>query len=258
MEVNLSGKKGMFLGVRDWRSITTACMMRAYRSGMEVAIVCQKITPEIKEIARECHAAAVVECNVLNEKEYAPAFRQITDTFGGQVDAILHGIAFAPHRLLSGVLNARPGDTEKMGDFEKMMAVSVGSLLYAVQCVREALRPGSSIITLSYEGAVRYVPGYNGMDTAKAALESLVRALSVELAGTSTVNAISAGPVDTTAAEGIPGFQGIRQDTLDHAPLHRLPTKDEIAGMALYLMSHPARAITGQSLCVDCGRSAVQ
>lgn len=268
VQYDLSGMAGMFLGVRDRQSITTECMLAAHRAGMKVGIVCQTITPEIEDIAKECgininineddeeekKKVRLAQCNVLNYEEYEPALQKVVTGLGGEVDLLFHGIAFAPNRILSSVFNARWGVDGKMGDFDKMMNISVGSLLCAVQCIRENLRPDSRILTLSYGD--KHMRGYNGMDMAKRALEALVRTLSVELAEIATVNAISPGPIDTTAANGIPAFKGIKQDTLDHAPLHRLPTHEEVAHAALHLMT--ATGITGTTHFVDCGRHAVQ
>jgi enoyl-[acyl-carrier protein] reductase I len=165
------------------------------------------------------------------------------------VSGVLHSIAYADgEELQAGVLG-----TTKDG-FVTAMEVSVFSLLSLCQALEPLLARGSSVVTMTYHGAQKCMPGYGIMGVAKAALESLVRYLASELGPKGVrANAVSAGPVLTLAASVFPDIEAKIHRAAEIAPLRRPTTQDEVAAMVAYLFSSDSRAVTGQCLYVDGG-----
>ena len=165
------------------------------------------------------------------------------------VDFIVHCIAFADRNDLEG----RFVDTTRNG-YLLAQEVSSFSLTAISRTVLPLMESGGSIVTLSYLGSERAVRNYNVMGVAKAALESSVRYLALDLGEQAVrVNAISAGPINTLAARGISGFSEIFQHVAERAPLKRNVELEEVANTALFLVSPLSTGITGEVIYVDCG-----
>jgi enoyl-[acyl-carrier protein] reductase I len=192
----------------------------------------------------------VMECDVASEDSVRELHERLRPPFHG----VVHAVAFAPAEAL-----AKPITETTEDDFHVAVGVSAYSLVRVVRHVLPMLAPQSSIVTLTYLGADRVVPSYRVMGTAKAALESLVRELAASIGPGCghRVNAISAGPVKTLAAGGIPGFDRILDWMANATPLRRNVTQDDIARVARFLLSEDSAAITGQVIYADAGYSAV-
>ena len=192
----------------------------------------------------------MLSCDVTRDEQIAEAAAAVDREFGG-LDFLVHGAAFAPHEEISNpfVQTSREG-------FRIALDVSAYSLIALTRAVMPLMerRRGGSIVTLTYLGSQRVFPNYNVMGVAKAALEASVRYLASDLGSrTIRVNAISAGPIKTLAAAGIPGFSNILQVYRDRAPLRRNVEASEVADAALFLIGPGSRAVTGEVLLVDAG-----
>jgi enoyl-[acyl-carrier protein] reductase I len=167
----------------------------------------------------------------------------------GQLDFLVHSIAFAPREELTGEFI----NTSRQG-FLTAMDVSVYSLVAMTRAARGILHEGASIMTLTYLGGERVVPGYNVMGVAKAALESTVRYLANDLGPTGIrVNAISAGPIRTLAARGVSGITKMVDHHRQVAPLRRATEQSEVGDTGLFLASDLSRGISGEVIYVDGG-----
>jgi enoyl-[acyl-carrier protein] reductase I len=170
-----------------------------------------------------------------------------------RLDILVHALAYANRADLAGAFV----DTSREG-FALALDVSAYSLVALARAARPYLRPGSSIVTLTYYGAEKVVAHYNVMGVAKAALEASVRYLAADLGPAGIrVNAISAGPVRTIAASGIAGFKTMYGSFREVAPLRSNITIDDIGGTAVWLASDLARQVTGEVVHVDGGFSVL-
>lgn len=246
----LEGKHGLILGVANERSIAWGIAQTCFREGAKLGFTYQgeALEKRVRPLAETVQSDLVEPCNLMNEDEIAALFKQIADRWG-QLDFIVHSVAFAKKDELSGYYY----QTSREG-FLLAMEVSVYSLTSVCRHAAPLLRPNSSIVTLSYLGAERVIPHYNVMGVAKAALEASVRYLAVDFGFTGTrVNAISAGPIKTLAASGIGDFREILSWNKEHSPLHRNVTINEVGETAAFLVSDMSSGITGEVLHVDSG-----
>jgi enoyl-[acyl-carrier protein] reductase I len=195
-----------------------------------------------------------VPLDVQDDAGMDAAVAEAADALGG-LDILVHAVAYAPAEDLAG----RFADTSRQG-FLTALDVSAYSLTALARRAEPHMRArgGGSILTLTYLGGERAVPGYNVMGVAKAALESSVQYLAWDLGEAGIrVNAISAGPVRTRAARGIPGFGEMVERTAERSPLRREINAEEVADAALFLASPLAAAITGEVVHVDAGYHAM-
>jgi enoyl-[acyl-carrier protein] reductase I len=191
-------------------------------------------------------------CNVESDEDLDRLAADLTRDFG-RVDALVHSIGFAPAAELQG----RFVDTSREG-FRIALSISCYSLVAAAQRIAPLMTEGGSILTLTYLGADRAFPRYNVMGVAKAALESSVRYLAYDLGPQRVrVNAISAGPVKTAAARGIPGFADMYGAMLERAPLKDDFGAAQVASVAVFLASDAASSITAETIFVDNGYHAM-
>jgi enoyl-[acyl-carrier protein] reductase I len=172
---------------------------------------------------------------------------------GDKAAGLVHAVAYAPPETFD-----RASLFASQEAIDATLAVGAHSLQRVVRHALPHLSPGSAIVTLTYLASQRWVPHYHVMAIAKAALECWVRELAAELGPDGhRVNAISAGPIATLAAAGIPGFERLLAHVRQHAPLRRNVSQEDIAGAALWLLSDLAGGVTGQTIYVDCGYSTV-
>nr|MDA8238253.1 enoyl-ACP reductase [Chloroflexota bacterium] len=202
----------------------------------------------VRPLAASIGSTFVEPCDVRDDA----AVRAVFDRWGAEVgglDILVHALAFANRDDLDGAFV----DTSRAG-FALALDVSAYSLVALAREARPHLRPGASILTLTYYGAEKVVAHYNVMGVAKAALEACVRYLAVDLGPAGVrVNAISAGPVRTLAAQGIAGFRTMYGSFRDVAPLRSNITIEDVAGTAVWLASDLARQVTGEVVHVDGG-----
>lgn len=248
---SLAGLKGLVVGIANPQSIAWGCAEAFRAAGAELAITYlnAKAEPYVRPLAESLSANLVLPMDVENDAEVEAVFKAIEAQWG-QLDFLLHSIAFAPLQDLHG----RVVDSSRAG-FSRAMDISCHSLIRLARLAAPLMKDGGAIMTMSYEGANRVAPHYGIMGLAKASLEAATRALAAELGPNRiSVNAISPGPIATRAASGIRDFDSLMQDTIDHAPLHRLVTIEEVGALATLLASPAGRAITGDVIIVDAGR----
>jgi enoyl-[acyl-carrier protein] reductase I len=190
----------------------------------------------------------VEKCDVTRDEEIEAVFTRAADEFG-QVDILVHSIAYAPQEELMG----RFVDASRAG-FALAMDISAYSLVALARGVLPLMADGGSIITMTYYGAAKAVPNYNVMGVAKAALEASVRYLAADLGPDGVrVNAISAGPIKTLSAAGVSGFRKMLHYVEERAPLRRNVDQDEVGKAALWLCSDLSSGVTGEVIYVDAG-----
>ncbi len=250
----LEGKLGLVMGVANRRSLAWAIAEGCHAAGARLALTYagERLENEVRTLSEGLSDPLVLPCDVARDEEIAAALRRIDEVFGG-LDFVVHAIAYAEREDL-----ARPYVETTRAGYHVAQDISAYSL---VGVCREAApllakRGGGSVVTLSYVGASRVVPGYNVMGVAKAALEASVRYLANDLGPSGIrVNAVSAGPVKTLAARGIRDFSKMLEQHREEAPLRRNIEPSEVADATVFLVGPGSRAITGQVLHVDAGSS---
>ncbi len=254
----VDGKRALVVGVANKRSIAWAIARRLDAAGAQVAITFQgeRVEKDVTKLAGELinQPVPVVPMDVQDEAQMDAAVAAAAEQMGG-IDILVHAVAFARAEDLGG----RFIETSLEG-FNLALEISAWSLAALAKRVEPYMKVagGGAIVTLSYMAAERAVPGYNVMGIAKSALESIVRYLAWDMGEDNVrVNALSAGPVRTLAARGIPGFGALTDMTAQKSPLRREITADEVADAALFLCSPLARAVTGETLHVDAGYHAM-
>lgn len=247
----MQGKQGLICGVANKASIAHAIARALRREGAELAFTYQgeRLRRNVEDIAAELDSEWVYPCDVTNEGDIHNLFEQLRVVMH-HLDFVVHSIAYAVKDELKKDfhLSSRDG-------FRIAHDISAYSL---IALAREAYplmrRRGGTILALTYYGSEKVVPNYHVMGAAKASLEASVRYLAADLGPMNIrVNAISAGPVNTLAARGVPGFTKILDIIPERAPLRRNVETEEIGNAGLFLCSPWASGITGEILHVDCG-----
>jgi enoyl-[acyl-carrier protein] reductase I len=251
------GKRGLVLGVANKRSIAWAIARRLADEGAQLAFTFQgeRIEKGVRELADSVSSPLVTGCDVRSDDDVERLFGEVAETFGGELDLLVHSVAFAAAEDLEGRFTDTPRDR-----FWLALDVSAYSLVAcarAAEPLMEAAGAGS-MLTMTYLGGVRAVPHYNVMGVAKAALDASVRYLAWDLGQKNVrVNAVSAGPVRTLAARSIAGFPTMEAIVEERSPLHRHIAADDVGGAAAYLLSDDASNVTGTTLYVDSGFHAM-
>ncbi|MDV2490875.1 MULTISPECIES: enoyl-ACP reductase FabI [Campylobacter] len=246
----MNGKKGLIVGVANKMSIAYGIAKQCKEQGASLAFtfVSDAIKKRVEPIAAELGSSLVYELDVNNKEHLDSLASKIKADFEG-IDFIVHAVAYAPKEALEGEFI----DTTKEA-FDVAMGTSVYSLISLTKAVLPVLKEGGSVLTLTYLGGTKFVPHYNVMGVAKAALESSVRYLARDLGKKNIrVNAISAGPIKTLAASGIGDFKMILKWNECNAPLKRNVSIDDVGKSGMYLLSDLASGVTGEIHYVDAG-----
>lgn len=246
----MQGKKGLIVGVANNKSIAYGIAKVCKEQGAEIALTFlnEVLEKRVRPIAEELGSRWVYELDVSKPEHFEALRAALTKDFG-ELDFIVHSVAFAPKEALDGSFL----QTSKAAFFQAM-EISVYSFIELMREMKPLLKSGASVLTLSYLGAVKYVTHYNVMGVAKAGLESSVRYLAYELGREDIrVNAISAGPIKTLAASGIGDFKLMLKWNEVNAPLHRNVSIEDVGGSAMYLLSDLSKGVTGEVHYVDCG-----
>ena len=246
----MRGKRGLIMGVANNRSIGWGIAKACRIHGAELAFTYQgdSIKKRVEPLAEEVGGLVVGHCDVSEPATIDAAFAQIADKWGS-LDFVVHAIAFSDRDQLLG----RYVDTTA-DNFARTMLISCYSFTAIAQRAEKLMPNGGSLLTLTYYGAEKWMPHYNVMGVAKAALDMSVRYLASDLGPRGIrVNALSAGPVKTLASAGISGFSKILEHMRNHAPLRRNVDQGEVAAAALFLLSDMSSGVTGEILHVDCG-----
>jgi enoyl-[acyl-carrier protein] reductase I len=251
------GKRGLVLGVANKRSIAWGIARKLAEEGAQLAFTYQgeRIEKSVRELADGVSSPLVTECDVRSDEDVDRVVRQAGETFGGELDLLVHSVAYAAAEDLEGRFTDTPRDR-----FWMALDVSAYSLVAAARAAEPLMEAagGGSILTMTYLGGERAVPHYNVMGVAKAALDASVRYLAWDLGQKNVrVNAVSAGPVRTLAARSIHGFPTMEAIVEERAPLHRHVDADDVGAAAAYLLSDDARNVTGTTLYVDSGYHAM-
>ncbi len=254
---DFAGKRALVFGVANKRSIAWAIAGRLAAGGARLAFTYQgeRIEKGVRELAQSVDSPLVTECDVRSDEDVTRVLAEAGETFGGQLDLLVHSVAYAAAEDLEGRFTDTPRDR-----FWMALDVSAYSLVAVARAAEPLMEAagGGSILTMTYLGGVRAVPHYNVMGVAKAALDSSVQYLAWDLGQKNIrVNAISAGPVRTLAARSIAGFPTMEAIVEERAPLHRHITADDVGGAAEYLLSDNAQNVTGTTLYVDAGFHAM-
>ena len=251
------GKRALVLGVANKRSIAWAIARRLADDGARLAFTFQgeRIADAVKELAGSVGGPLVTECDVRSDADVERVLAEAGEAFGGELDLLVHSVAFAAAEDLEGRFIDTPRDR-----FWLALDVSAYSLVATTRAAEPLMEAagGGSIVTMTYLGGVRAVPHYNVMGVAKATLDSSVQYLAWDLGEKNIrVNAISAGPVRTLAARSIAGFPTMESIVEERAPLHRHVDSDDVGAAAAYLLGDGARNVTGTTLYVDSGFHAM-
>ncbi len=250
----MAGKRGLVMGVANERSIAWGIARMLASHGAELAFTYQgdAFGRRAVPLAQSVGSKIIVSCDVGDLSSVDNVFSEIRDTWGS-LDFVVHALAFSDRRELAG----RYADTSRE-NFTNTMVISCFSFTEIAKRAADLMPNGGSLLTLTYGGATRWVPSYNVMGVAKAALEASVRYLAADFGPQGVrVNALSAGPMRTLAGAGVSDARAIFNFQKDHSPLRRTPTLDEVGGSALYLLSDLSGAVTGEVHFVDCGYNTV-
>ena len=246
----LAGKRGVIMGAANNRSLGWGIAEACAAQGADLAFTFmgEALERRVRPLAASIGSDFLVPCDVGEEASIDKAFAAIGERWD-RIDFLVHAIAFADKTYLRG----RYVDTPKAA-FLQAMDISCYSLLGVAQRALPLMRPGGSILTLTYYGSEKWIPHYNVMGIAKAALEASVRYMAADLGAAGIrVNALSAGPVKTLAASGIGDFHYLMRWNELNAPLRRNVSIAEVGGAGVYLLSSLSGGVTGEVHHVDCG-----
>ena len=245
----VKGKKGLIMGVANERSIAWGIAKRLSENGAELAFTYlgDALKKRVAPLAESINSKFLLDCNVENKDDIKKTFEEIKKKWG-QIDFVVHAIAFSDRAELSGQYI----DTSRE-NFTKSMLVSCFSFTEIAKEASKIMKNGSSMLTLTYE-STKVIPNYNVMGVCKAALESSVKYISRDLGVKGIrVNAISAGPIKTLAASAIGDAKFLYKWSSDHSFLKRNVDIDDVGKSALYLLSDLAAGVTGEIHYVDAG-----
>jgi len=250
----MAGKRGLVMGVANDRSIAWGIAQALDAAGAEMAFTYQgaafgkRVLPMVEKLGSKI----VEEADVENEESLDRLFQRLGGEWG-RLDFVVHAIAFSDKEELKG----RYVDTTK-ANFQRSLTISCYSFTEVARRALPLLTGGGSLVTLTYEGAVRVMPSYNVMGVAKAALEASVRYLAADLGPQGVrVNAISAGPMRTLAGSVIGSARYVYRTSREASPLRRNIELTDVGGAALYLLSDLSAGVTGTVHYVDAGYHAV-
>ena len=250
---SLAGKKGLILGIANDSSIAFGCARLMREMGAEVVASCLNdkarkfVEPHTQPLGID-----LVNCDVEAEGELEAIVQHAVQKFG-KLDFVIHSIAWAPLQDLHGDVV----DSSREG-FARAVSISCHSFAELAKLCAPHMPDGGSMLAMTYLGSGEAVPHYGLMGPVKAALESMVHYMAVELGGRNIrVHAVSPGPILTRAASGIAGFDNLMATAQAKAPLQRLVTLEEIAQLSAFLCSDAASGMTGQAIFVDAGVHAV-
>jgi enoyl-[acyl-carrier protein] reductase I len=246
----MAGKRGLIMGVANNRSIAWGIAKACRSHGAELAFTYQgeALKKRVEPLARDLDALVVGHCDVTDGASMDAVFEEVGARWG-KLDFLVHAIAFSDKDQLDG----RYIDTTE-DNFAKTLLISCYSFTAIAQRAEKLMTEGGSLLTFTYYGAEKWMPHYNVMGVAKAALEASVRYLAADLGEKAIrVNAISAGPIKTLAASGIGDFRYILKWNEYNSPLRRTVTIEEVGQAGAYLLSDMSRGVTGEMHHVDAG-----
>ncbi len=251
IKIDATGKRALVMGVTNARSLGWAIAEKLHEAGAELAFSYQgeRLEGEMEKLTKDfASPPPLYQVDVTRGDELDALFSDLGERWG-ELDYLVHSIAFAPRDAMMG----RYVDTSR-DDWVTALEISAYSLVAAARGAEPLLKDGGGIVTMTYYAAEKVVPKYNVMGVAKSALEASVRYLAYDLGAKGVrVNAVSAGPVKTVAARSIPGFMKMYKRFAASAPLGKSITQDDVGNLGLFLLSPLAAGITGETVYVDSG-----
>lgn len=250
----MQGKRGLIMGLANDRSLAWGIAKALHEQGAEMAFSYQgeALERRVRPLAEQVGSDFLIECDVATDAGVDAAFATLAERWP-TIDFLVHAIGFSDKNELRG----KYVDTS-LDNFLLTMNISAYSLVAVTKRARPMMPEGGSILTLSYYGAEKVVPHYNVMGVAKAALETSVKYLAMDLGPENIrVNAISAGPIKTLAASGIGDFRYILKWNELNSPLRRNVTIEDVGGAGLYMLSDLASGVTGEIHHVDAGYNVI-
>jgi enoyl-[acyl-carrier protein] reductase I len=255
----MQGKRVLVCGARNKWSIAWHCALSILREGGTVAfsVYSDREKGDVEKLlsGEGVSDAPIYVCNATVQEDIDRLYEQVGGAFDGQLDGLLHAIAFAKRDDLVGEFVTTSTD-----GWDVAMQSSAYTLVSLTRGARPLMQAagGGAVVALTYLGSERVVPGYNVMGVAKAALESSVRYLASDLGPENIrVNAVSAGPIKTLAASGIAGLSDMLKHVAEKAPMRRGVDADEVGDAVAFLLSPLSRGITGEVLYVDAGYNVI-
>jgi enoyl-[acyl-carrier protein] reductase I len=246
----LSGKKGLIVGVANQNSIAWACARSLAAAGMDLAVTYQgeMMRERVQRTVAELGDVPLLDLDVTSDEQIDSVMSWIRDGWG-RLDFLLHSVAYAPKAAMANAFL----ETQRQ-DFLVAHEISAYSLVGLCRAAAPLMENGGSVVTMTYYGSEKAVPGYNVMGVAKAALEASVRYLAVDLGRRGIrINAVSAGAVNTLAARGVAHFRDLLKITAERSPMGRAIDVDEVGNATMFLASDLASGITGDIIYVDAG-----
>ncbi|HEX8392238.1 MAG TPA: enoyl-ACP reductase [Longimicrobium sp.] len=246
----LAGKKGLIVGVANQNSIAWACAQALHGAGMELAFTYQGevMRDRVHKTIATLGEVPTYDMDVRDDAQIQSVVEQVRERWG-QLDFLVHSVAFAPKTAMANSFLETSRE-----DFLAAHEISAYSLVGLSRAFAPLMVEGGSIVTMTYYGSQKAVPGYNVMGVAKAALEASVRYLAVDLGQRGIrVNAVSAGAINTLAARGVAHFRDLMKITAERSPLKRTVEPSEVGNTALFLASDLSTGITGETMYVDAG-----
>jgi len=257
----MQGKRGLIMGLANNKSLAWGIAQKLGQAGAQLAFSYQgeALEKRVRPLAAELGSDILIDCDVSDMAALDAAFDTLKSHWD-RLDFVVHAIGFSDKNELRGQFVETSLD-----NFLMTMNISAYSLVAVAQRARAMMPPkaeggsgGGSILTLSYYGAEKVIPHYNVMGVAKAALETSVKYLAMDLGPDNIrVNAISAGPIKTLAASGIGDFRYIMRWNELNSPLRRNVTIEDVGGAGLYLLSDLASGVTGEVHHVDAGYNVI-
>ena len=250
----MSGKRGLIMGLANDKSLAWGISKRLAEQGAELAFSYQgeALQKRVGPLAEQVGSDFLIECDVADMADLDRTFEALKARWE-TIDFVVHAIGFSDKNELRG----KYVDTS-LDNFLMSMNISAYSFTAVARRARDMMPNGGSLLTLSYYGAEKVIPHYNVMGLAKAALETSVKYLAMDLGPENIrVNAISAGPIKTLAASGIGDFRYILKWNEYNSPLRRNVTIEDVGGAALYLLSDLASGVTGEIHHVDAGYNVI-
>jgi enoyl-[acyl-carrier protein] reductase I len=250
MSQTLAGKKGLVVGIANEHSIAWGCAKAFHAEGAEVAVTYLnvKAEPFVRPLAQELGTSIILPLDVRDDAQMEAVFNAIKAQWG-QLDFLLHAIAYAPKEDLQG----RVADCSRQG-FLTAMDISCYSFIRMAHFAEPLMTAGGCLLTTSNYGAEQVLEHYNIMGPVKSALEGALKYLAAEMGKSRIrVNALSPGPILTRAAGGLADFEDVLRDAQRKSPLHETPHIDDVGAMAAFLVSDGARHITGNVTFIDGG-----
>jgi enoyl-[acyl-carrier protein] reductase I len=246
----MRGKRGLIMGVANNRSLAWGIAKACHAAGAELAFTYQgdALKKRVEPLAQDLGGRVVGHCDVTDPATLDAVFANLAQQWGS-LDFVVHAIAYSDKDELAGRYIDTTAD-----NFAQTLQISCYSFTAVAQRAEKLMTDAGALLTLTYYGAEKWMPHYNVMGVAKAALEASVRYLAADLGAKNIrVNAISAGPIKTLAASGIGDFRYILKWNELNSPLQRTVTIEEVGDTAVYFLSDLSRGVTGEIQHVDAG-----